>query len=111
MVSSSDVVPWVTKSTSVASDHSLRVSARPGSSSHGSRKPGVWEPCPGHTIASIEITLPNSSDLTCQDSPRVYAKFLYVSYKDKICSLTGVLAGDHCSGWFKKIGRASCRER
>ena len=58
MVSSSDVVPWVTRSTSAASDSAVSWSRRPGSSSHGARKPGVWEPWPGQTMT---ITCPTLS--------------------------------------------------
>ncbi len=50
MVSSSEVVPWVTRSTSAASERTLSWSCSPGSSSHGLRKPGVWEPWPGQTM-------------------------------------------------------------
>ena len=38
MVSSSDVVPWVTRSTSAASERAVSWSRRPGSSSHGAEE-------------------------------------------------------------------------
>ena len=43
-------VPWATRSTPAASESSVSCSRRPGSSSHGLRKPGVWEPWPGQTM-------------------------------------------------------------
>src|SRR3954471_20840032 len=33
-------------------DSQFSLSANTGSSSHGSRKPGVWAPCPGATMIS-----------------------------------------------------------
>ena len=44
IVSASDVVPWVTRSTPAASDSASARSRSPGSSSQAARNPGVWEP-------------------------------------------------------------------
>ena len=52
MVSSSEVVPWAVRSMPAISLREARWPATGGSSSQGARKPGVWEPCPGQTIAS-----------------------------------------------------------
>src|SRR6478735_6613592 len=54
MVSSSEVVPWAVRSMPAISLREARRPATGGSSSQGARKPGVWEPCPGQTIASTE---------------------------------------------------------
>ena len=52
IVSASDVVPWAIRSMPLTADSQVMRSAKPGTSSHGVRKPGVWEPCPGATITS-----------------------------------------------------------
>ena len=52
MVSSSEVVPWAVRSIPAISLREASWPATGGSSSQGARKPGVWEPCPGQTIAS-----------------------------------------------------------
>src|SRR3954454_79749 len=36
-------------------DSQFSLSANTGSSSHGSRKPGVWAPCPGATMISTPL--------------------------------------------------------
>src|SRR5690606_15718390 len=62
MVSASDSVPCLIRSTSAASEYDVRLSATPSSSSQGARKPGVCEPCPGQATT---ITHP-----VCQRSRR-----------------------------------------
>src|SRR3954447_19329850 len=52
MVSASEVLPWATRSIPAASLNRESRSATPSTSSQGVRKPGVWEPCPGHRMAS-----------------------------------------------------------
>ncbi len=52
MVSASASVPKCTRSRLATVDNRCRLSAKPGSSSQAFRKPGVWAPCPGATIAS-----------------------------------------------------------
>ena len=47
------VVPNVMRSSPASSDQVPRRSAKPGSSSQGERKPGVWAPWPGAAITSI----------------------------------------------------------
>ena len=51
--SASAVVPHRMRSTPARSDQAASRSAKPGSSSHGERNPGVWAPCPGAAITSI----------------------------------------------------------
>jgi hypothetical protein len=45
-------VPWRTRSTPDTVDSQWSRSRKPGTSSQGERKPGVWEPCPGATTTS-----------------------------------------------------------
>ena len=57
IVSASDVVPCATRSTPATSESDSSRARKAGSSSQGARKPGVWEPCPGQTIAITVSTL------------------------------------------------------
>ena len=41
---------------------------KPGSSSHGVRKPGVWEPCPGQTMTSTWSSLCAGPDRLVRDA-------------------------------------------
>src|SRR5665647_3557644 len=59
MVSPSDVVPWLRRSMPQACENTASCSGTPGSSSHGYRNPGDWEPWPGQMIASTCQPCPN----------------------------------------------------
>ena len=50
--SASATVPSRIRSISATADHHASSSRTRGISTHGARKPGVWEPWPGATIAS-----------------------------------------------------------
>ena len=52
IVSASESVPWVRRSTPDAAERTASRSSAPGRSSHGLRNPGVCEPWPGQRMAS-----------------------------------------------------------
>src|SRR4051812_2359689 len=58
--SASAVVPSWTRSSPASADHQRRRASTPVMSSHGVRKPGFWEPCPGASTASTSMTVPES---------------------------------------------------
>ena len=58
--SASATVPRWTRSTPASTDHQRSRASTPARSSHGVRKPGFWEPCPGARTASTSSTVPDT---------------------------------------------------
>ena len=87
MVSASDSVPCVTRSIPATADSQASRSSKPGSSSQGRRKPGVWEPCPGQAMTSTFLPSPVGMLERAADADQPCVVNLEGSYK-RVASVT-----------------------